>query len=140
MSALSVPGGDPGRREAWAQGHLQALVDLYAEGMRAPLPMACATSAAWAGAMYGSGDAEAATRAAEGEWSSTGLVPMERDQPEYVHLYGRWAPLSALMEARPLASEEGPGWPPGRSRFAVLAQRVWEPVLASEKLIRVDAP
>ena len=124
-------------RSLWAVERLADLVALYDAGLRYPLPMPCDTAEAWASARAAGVSDDELVRRARDEWDGR-LFGGERDHPEHTRLYGPRAPLSAVMAARPepadgpaaLAVEE-------RTRFGVLARRLWDPLYGCE---RVGAP
>ena len=60
-------GSDPASRRGTALGHLATLLELYDRGMREPLPLYCATSAAYAEAVRSGSDPVGAASAA---WTS----------------------------------------------------------------------
>ncbi len=95
------------------RGHLHDLVSLYDEGMRLPLPLYCASSAAYAAA-------DAAGRngfvAAEHEWAS-GRFDGEGRDPEHVLVLGGEVPFDDLDGS-----------------FKRNAQRLWDGPLAVEQV------
>ena len=93
-----------------AAEHLAALVELYDTGIREPLPLACVTSAAFAG----SGEKDA-RRAWQSEWG----YPKEDRELEHQLVFGGVLSFDELL-AKP--------------RFAELAHSLWEPLLAIEQL------
>jgi len=111
---------------------LEVLVDLYRRGMCEPLPIYCATSAAWAAAAReGASPADAARE----RWSSTyEEFPGEDAEPEHAVVLGRGCPFSRLMAEAPAPDESGRGWPMGESsRLGRLATKLWAPVLVAER-------
>jgi exodeoxyribonuclease V gamma subunit len=88
---------------------LGELVALYELGMRAPLPLACKTSAAWV---------QAGEPAARKEWESSWDFPKEDSDAEHVRVYGRALSFDELA-ARP--------------GFQTLAHQLWDPILAAER-------
>jgi exodeoxyribonuclease V gamma subunit len=102
---------------ATAHGHLAAIIDLYELGMRAPLPIACATSAAWAEARYRGKTPDEAHLLAKQVWEG-----------------GRWDGDSGDVEHRYV-------WPERHdllddSLFKTLATQLWYPLLGHEHLGR----
>jgi exodeoxyribonuclease V gamma subunit len=89
---------------------LASLVDLHDQGLREPLPLFCETSAAWVAGGRG---------AALEQWESA-RYPGEDADPEHRLVLGGVRPLDDLLA-------EG-------SRAAVLARRLWDPLLAHEEL------
>ncbi len=134
VARLDPPPGSPPERRRWAVQRLAVLVDLYDRGMREPLPMACRSSAAWARARARGEGEDQLLHLAGLEWNSTDRFAGEQDDPEHIHVWGRYAPLSGLLSPPPAAGESGAGWAEERSRFAVLARRLWDPLLAHEHL------
>ncbi|MEA2312626.1 MAG: exodeoxyribonuclease gamma subunit, partial [Solirubrobacteraceae bacterium] len=106
-----------------ARRRLEVVVDLYRRGLREPLPLGCATAAA-----YAQGGAMAAAR----EWESGWSFPREDKAPEHVLAFGGVLTFAQLQEFEPRAGE---AWGPGEaSRFGQLARRMWTPLLALEAL------
>ncbi|MGH9107174.1 MAG: exodeoxyribonuclease V subunit gamma [Acidimicrobiales bacterium] len=128
-----------GGREATggaAMASLAVLVDLFDRGMREPLHLYCATSAAWA---------QAATRPELGDdpfakanqkWASDFDERQgEGKEPEHIAVLGSSVAFDQLLECAPADGEGGPGWPMSQpTRFGRLATRLWEPLLAHEDL------
>ncbi len=134
VARLDPPAGSGDERGHWALERLVALVDLYERGMREPLPLCCRTSAAWVeGRRRGEGDDQLQNRMAR-EWVSGDLVPGEQDDPEHLEVWGPGAAVSMLLGTAPVPGETGPGWAGETSRFAVLARRLWDPLLEHESL------
>jgi exodeoxyribonuclease V gamma subunit len=97
---------------------------LYDRGQREPLPLATRTSAKYAeGRVEGMPEATAAARAAE-TWTVPGR---ERDDPAHRLVWGADAAFAELCRA---AADDGAGG----TLFAQLARRVWEPLLAAERV------
>jgi exodeoxyribonuclease V gamma subunit len=114
-----------------ARRHLHELVALYDRGMCEPLPIACATSAAYAEAVRDDEDAaEAAAKAWVGD-----RFGGDRDDDEHVLVYGGRVDFDVLYAAPPCDDEDGAGWTTGeRSRFGRYALRFWNGLLEHEKL------
>ena len=132
-STLSPLAGDPEARRSAAIAALEILVDLYKRGMREPLPVYCATSAAWAAETNRD---ESPIGAARARWGSrSDDFPGESSEPEHLTVLGSSVPLEQLLERLPDDDEAGPGWD-GRekSRFGRLAARLWCPLLKHELL------
>lgn len=110
---------------AAARSHLTALLDLYALGMTAPLPLPVKTAHAWAQVAHRRAThQQAATAKAGGEWVGTRLrnnstIPGERDDAWWRRVHGEQAPFDVLLKA--LA---GPG-----TDLPTLAPKVWGPAL-----------
>ncbi len=100
--------------------------------MREPLPIFCATSAAYAAAAVAGLDAE---QAGEREWHSDWRF--EREDAELEHqlvLGGVWT-FAELLEIAPRSDELGDGWASAEpSRFGRLARRLWDGLLAREEV------
>jgi exodeoxyribonuclease V gamma subunit len=121
---------DPGERRRIAAEQLEVLVDLYDRGMREPLPIFCATSAAWAEAARAGGDAvDAARRQWETEWQ---VEHEDRDLEHQLVLDGL-PTLEELLDIAPGPDEAGPGWAPAEaSRLGRYARRLWDDLLGRE--------
>ncbi|QBR92705.1 exodeoxyribonuclease V subunit gamma [Nocardioides euryhalodurans] len=104
---------------------LRDLVDLYDRGRREPLPLPVKTSYAWASAVHQGDDP---VQAAERRWKSS-LYPGENELPAHVRVWGRHAPLPAVLgEVRP--DEDDLGQP---HRLGALSVRLWGPLLRAER-------
>jgi exodeoxyribonuclease V gamma subunit len=126
--------GDAAARQAAAATELLVLVDLWRRGMQEPLPLACATSAAWAAARRHEHSVDDAALDARKVWESRGMQPGEQDDREHVRVWGRHARFEQLTADPPRRDEQGPGWPAGEgSRFGCLARRLWDGLLAHEQ-------
>ena len=114
---------------------LQVLVDLYRRGMREPLPIYCATSAAWAAAA-GPGSTQVPHEAARGRWASNWEeFPGEDADPEHIAVLGPEFPFEQLVQRLPRPDEEGHGWAMDEpSRLGRLAMRLWSSLLSHEHL------
>lgn len=110
---------------AAARSHLSALVDIYALGQTAALPLPVKTAHAWAEVMRrNSSLRQAATTKAVGEWEPRilrdgAVIPGERDDAWWRLVHGSEAPFDVLHEG-----VAGPG-----TDLSTLASRVWAPVL-----------
>jgi exodeoxyribonuclease V gamma subunit len=124
-------GEDARERRVLALEQLEALLDLWARGMREPLPIFCRTSAAFAAARAAGGDPASA---AAGEWES-GRYDKEDREPEHRLVLGGVRRLDELLALAPAADEHGPGWDPrASSRLGRLACRLWDGLLEHEEL------
>jgi exodeoxyribonuclease V gamma subunit len=136
MTASAGPLGDTvQQRRAVALTELRALIDLHDRGLIEPLPLYCATSAAWAEARVAGGSAtEDAIRAWKTEPRG---FPREDMDPAHQLVLGGSAPFGQIL-AWPAAPDEcGVGWAAEEeSRFGRLARRLWDPVLRYETLER----
>jgi exodeoxyribonuclease V gamma subunit len=116
-----------------ALGHLGVLLDLYDRGMREPLPLYCATSAAYAEAVAAGGDPIADAREA---WSESRFSP-ESGEAEHQLVHGGWCSLDDVLSEPLRADEAGDGWAMTEAtRFGRLAVRLWTGLLSSEELVR----
>ena len=115
-----------------AGGALDGLVDLYDRGLREPLPVPCASAAAYARARHVGEDAVAGARA---EWESGYNYPREDQQLEHQLVLGGQLTVEELMAIPARRDEHGEGWLETEpSRFARLAHRLWSELLAREEL------
>lgn len=134
LDPLRSGGGDVRSR---AIELLQVLVDIYRRGMCEPLPIYCATSAAWAeAASPGSTQTQAPREAARGRWASNWEeFPGEDADPEHVAVLGPEFPFEQIVQRLPRPGEEGHGWAMDEpSRFGRMAIRLWGPLLIHERL------
>lgn len=129
--------GEPEARRERATEMLGTIVDLYSEGMRAPLPIACRSSAAWAAACRdGAAEGQAIQAAARewiGSWSTTGGGTGEGADPEHVSVWGQIR-FERLLEEMAGPGESRCASAPHASRFGALACGLWSPLLDHEKL------
>ena len=133
VAHLAPIAGDAAAVQAQALDQLAELVDLYDRGMAEPLPLYCASSAAYAAARAAGADPDKPARAA---WLSSWDFPHEDRDPEHVLVLGEQRPYDDLLLAPPTGDEDGPGWAPDEpSRFGRYARRLWEPLLRCEKLV-----
>ncbi|MGO4242407.1 hypothetical protein AB4028_00465, partial [Janibacter sp. RAF20_2_2] len=108
-----------------ARSHLTTLLDVFALGQTAPLPLPVKTAHAWAQAVSRNPTrTRLAQQQAAKQWDATRLdngdiIPGERDDSWWRLVHGREAPFDVLQQT--LA---GPG-----SDLATLAPRVWGPAL-----------
>jgi exodeoxyribonuclease V gamma subunit len=122
---------DADGRHVAALGHLATLVDLYERGMREPLPLYCATSAAYAEAARRGEDAAAAGTEA---WKSPWSFDKEDREPEHLLVLGAERTFDELLDEAPRPDETGPGWEAAETtRLGRLARRLWDGLLASEE-------
>ena len=126
VSTFPAMDGDVARR------HLHELVALYDRGMCEPLPIACATSAAYAEAVRNERDAVGAAAKA---WTSTDRFRADDADDEHVLVYGGRIDFDDLFASPPCAGEEGEGWSETEaSRFGRYALRFWNGLLEHEQL------
>jgi len=105
---------------------IRQLVALYDAGRREPLPLPLKTSYAWAAARQ---DGNAPEGAAGDQWVSTRFRTGDDQQRAHETVWGRRAPLGALL-VPPLPGEEVAG---EDTRLGALALRLWEPLLRAER-------
>ncbi len=110
---------------------LALLVTIRDAGLREPLPLALETSATYAERRRAASAADSLPAACK-RWEADLFRP-ERDEPEHVLAFGPKLPFDALTVAPPAAGEE---FPDETTRFGVLAQLVWAPLLAVETSVR----
>jgi exodeoxyribonuclease V gamma subunit len=121
----------PVNRDA-ALADLATLVDLWDRGMREPLPLACAASAAYAAAAR---DGRNAVAAGEREWESGWKFPKEDADLEHQLAFGGVLTFAELLDEPPRADEAGDGWEASETtRFGRLSRRLWDGLLAGERL------
>ena len=106
-------GGTPEARLATASAELQRLTDLRALGLRAPLPVPCATAHAYAEAALQTGEdpVPAAMKRWRSGWYNDRFIEGEEDEPEHRLALGPELDLERLAE---------------------LAIAIWQPLLARE--------
>ena len=112
VTVVRLPRMDP----ALALEHLASLAALYDDGMREPLPLACKTSAAYAEALFGGGNA---AKAATKEWETDWKFSREDEELEHQLVFGGVLTFDEL-----LASTE----------FDRCARRLWEGPLGWEQV------
>jgi exodeoxyribonuclease V gamma subunit len=123
----------PADRESLARAQLEALVDLRDRGLREPLPLFCATSAAYATAAVSGQDPVAA---AEREWRTEWQFDREDREAEHQYVLGGVRTLSELLEIPPRPDEAGEGWAREEpSRVGRLARRLWAGLLDREEVV-----
>jgi exodeoxyribonuclease V gamma subunit len=106
-------GGTPDVREATALAELQRLTELRALGLRAPLPLPCATAHAYAEATLQTGEdpVAAAMKRWRSGWYNERRIEGEEEEPEHRMALGPDLDLE---------------------RLAALATAIWQPLLARE--------
>jgi exodeoxyribonuclease V gamma subunit len=133
IAEIPTLGGDAGSRERTAHRQLAVLADLYARGMREPLPLYCKSSAAYAQAAVSGGDAIAAGRE---EWTSQWNFDKEDKEPDHQLVLGGVRTFDELLVQPPAPGEAGRGWEMSETtRFGRYARRLWNGLLASERVI-----
>ncbi len=105
--------GDAAGRRQTACGYLEALLEIYDRGMREPLPLYCATSAAYAEAARSGGDPVAAGRSA---WESPWNFDREDKEPEHLLVLGGVQSFEQLLAVPwdETGQENEPGADPSR--------------------------
>ena len=137
VCTLSPLAESPDALQSSAIKLLDVIVDLYQRGMREPLPLYCATSAAWAAARRHDENPHEPART---QWaSSSEEFPGEDAEPEHLAVLGSAIPFEQLLRG-PAGDDEtadgetGTGWAMTEtSRFGRLAVRLWGPVLRHER-------
>ena len=106
-------GGTPDVRKATALAELQRLTELRATGLRAPLPLPCATAHAYAEATLQTGEdpVAAAMKRWRSGWYNERRIEGEEEEPEHRMALGPDLDLE---------------------RLAALATAIWQPLLARE--------
>ncbi len=120
-------GSTPDQRKATALEHLQTLIDLHDRGMREPLPLYCATSAAYADAASNGDDAAAA---AGGAWTSEFNFDREDKELEHQLVLGGVVTIDDLL-AEPARLDEHDR--ADTTRVGYYARRMWAGLLAHEE-------
>jgi exodeoxyribonuclease V gamma subunit len=129
IASLAPLAEDAAVREEQAVAHLLALVDLHERGLREPLPLYCATSAAYARAASRGGDA---VKAGRGEWESPWGYDREDRELEHQRVLGGVLTFEELLMERPRPDE---AWEDTEdSRFGRYARRLWDGLLAHEEI------
>jgi len=134
-ATIAPLGPDAASRKAEADRHLRTLVDLFARGMREPLPLYCKTSAAWAESVALGKDAH---RPAARTWESGFGVNNEDKNPEHELVLGGSLSFEAMFDlaGTARADETGDGWDAeDPSRFGRYAARLWGQLLAHEQVV-----
>jgi exodeoxyribonuclease V gamma subunit len=106
-----------------ARERLAVLLDLHRRGLREPLPIACASSAAYA--RQGEGPAR---KAWESEWN----FPKEDVEPEHQLAFGGVLTFDELLALPPREDEDFE--PEEPTRFGRLSKRLWGGVRSCEEL------
>ncbi len=132
-STLATMKGTPRARRTLALDRLAGLVDLYDRGLSEPLPLYARTSEKYADAVRRDRDVRIDCRSA---WKFDRFTFGEAGEPEHVLVLGGIATVEDLLAMPPTSAEDGPGWSRDPSRFGRLARRLWEPLLAHERMER----
>jgi len=130
-SLIGPLGAGPDERRAVAVAELDVLVDLLDRGMREPLPLYTATSAAYAAT---AGRRRTTPRAAaEKVWASGFRTTGEDADPAHVLVLGGVAPPERLWAEPARTDESGTGWDAREhTRFGRLSRRLWSGLSAHE--------
>jgi exodeoxyribonuclease V gamma subunit len=124
--------GEPEHRRWLALEHLRAVIDLYDRGMREPLPIYCASSAAYAQAASIGEDAPTAAKEA---WTTEWNFDKEDVELEHQLVLGGVRSIEDVLTEAPHADERGPGWQLSEtSRFGRFARRLWDGPLSIEEV------
>jgi exodeoxyribonuclease V gamma subunit len=129
VAEIAAFGRDADARRDAAIAELAALADLHARGLREPLPLPCLSAAAYAAARRSGEDP---VKAATAEWLSPFGFDREDRDSDHQLAFGGVLTFAELIAIPPTPDERGPGWPLEPSRFATLALRLWDPLLARE--------
>jgi exodeoxyribonuclease V gamma subunit len=126
---------EPEERRGIARAELGVLLDLYARGMREPLPIFPATAAAWAEARGRGQDPESDARERwETQWRRNHLVDGEDADLHHQLVLGGRPSLSELLEEGPTGDESGEGWMLEEpTRVGRLARRYWDGLARREQ-------
>jgi exodeoxyribonuclease V gamma subunit len=115
-----------------ARSELVTLLDVFDRGMREPLPLYCATSAAYAQAVRDGGDPAAAATEA---WTSEFSYDKEDKELEHQFVLAGVRSLAELLEEPPRPDERGDGWAMDETtRLGRCARRMWDGLLAHEEV------
>jgi exodeoxyribonuclease V gamma subunit len=115
-----------------ARSLLAELVAVRDAGLRVPLPLPMATTAAYAAERHAGRRPDLAESAARAAWTSSFGWPREDADPEHVLLWGESAPFDALRDWTCPVPEPGSGYASEPSVFGRLACRVWLPLLGED--------
>jgi exodeoxyribonuclease V gamma subunit len=133
IADIAPLGPDASSRKTAAESHLGALVEVFERGMCEPLPIYADTSAAWAGAVAEGKDPD---RAAAAEWVSGWDFSKEDKEAEHVLVLGGALALGDVLQLAGLPRGDEAAWgPPGSTRFAAYAHRIWDALLAHEQVV-----
>jgi exodeoxyribonuclease V gamma subunit len=128
---IAALGEDRAQRADAANRALQGLIDLYDRGMREPLPMFTATSAAYA---YAAASGQDPVAAAAEAWVTGWGFDREDRELEHQLVLGGVRSLDELLAMAPRPDESGDAWESAEnSRLGRLARRLWDPLLSREE-------
>jgi len=131
-SVLRLPKGTD--TAAPALNLLAAVVDLYDQGLREPLPLYCKTSGTYAESRRDGKDPSEALQQAEQRWQSGSKDVGEAVDPAHVLVLGGVVPLSHVMGQAAAGAGDGGGAGAEPTRFGRLAVQLWGPLLEHETL------
>ncbi len=132
VARFGVFEGSPEARRQLALHQLAVLVDLYDRGMCEPLPLYCKSSAAYAEARGRRPNPEAVARQ---EWESTWDHGNEDAELSHQLVLGGVRSFHQVLDELPRDDEQQQGWAAGETtRFGGYARRLWDDLLAVEKL------
>ncbi len=132
VARLGPLGPDSASRKTAAERHLHVLVDLFLRGMCEPLPLYLRTSAAWAEAVDGGRDPEAAASSA---WTSQWRMDKEDKDAEHALVLGADVAFDDLLDiVGPPLGDEGEWEASEPTRFGLYARRLWDGLLAHERV------
>lgn len=137
IAAIAALQGTPEARRELALRHLTSLVELYERGLREPVPIYCATSAAYAAGRAAGAEADAAARAAAAAWRSAKFDKEDKDAA-HVAVLGGVRSFEELLKALPRQDESTDAWPADAdepTRFGRYAWRLWQGPLSCEELV-----
>jgi exodeoxyribonuclease V gamma subunit len=134
MSTIPSLGPDRPSRQRTAESCLHALVGVFLDGMREPLPLYCNTSAAYAAArVAGADDAD---RAAAHKWESKQReFDLEDRDRHHEFVLGPHVSFHDMvrLSGTPDGDERCDALdPPEKTRFGLYARLVWDDLLARE--------
>jgi exodeoxyribonuclease V gamma subunit len=135
VARIPMLAAEPQTRHRLALTQLAELADLRLRGLREPLPLPCLSAEAYAQAIWQRADEVEALKAAEAQWRPSYPLRGEDAEPEHSLAWGENLAFAGLLEFLPHADERGDGWAEGTSsRFGRLARRLWDPLLARERI------
>lgn len=121
-----------GQRGDRAVRQLERLVDLYDRGRRAPVPLYCDSSLKSA-EQYRRGDSP--RQYVDYVWETDPFRGFDREDRDPYHLLVLGGQVSVdELFAEPVRDPEEVAWTDHDSRFAAYAWRLWEPILAHERM------
>jgi exodeoxyribonuclease V gamma subunit len=133
VARIGPLGPDASTRKQVAETHLRTVADLFLRGMRAPLPLYCKTSAAYAKAREAGADD--ADDVAKKMWeTSQRQYPNEDSDAEHVFVLGERS-FKDMVKLSGLPDDDERQWCTSEtSRFGLYARLLWRGVLEYELL------